>query len=128
MGNDRAFLGETFDMLRFFLHIAERNEEREVSVLMPGRLEHGVERPLHVFPDAVAPGLDHHATTDVARLRHVTGADDLLIPFGEVLRSTRADRGFWYVRFGHAEARYLNRRRTVDQPGFWPGRGTNLAI
>ncbi len=118
MRDDRAFLGETFDMLRFLLHIAQRNEEREIGVLMPGRLEHGVERALHVFPDAVAPGLDHHAAAHVARLRHVGRADDLLIPFGKILRSTRADRGFWYVGFGHGEARYLNRRGTVDQPRF----------
>jgi hypothetical protein len=118
MGNDRAFLGETFDVLSFLLHVAERNEERKISVLMPGRLEHGVERPLHVFPDAVAPGLDHHATTNVARLRHVARADDLLIPFRKIFRAARTDRGFWDVGLGHGEARYLNQRGTLDQRRF----------
>ena len=118
MGDDRAFLGETFDVLRFLLQVAERNEEREIGVLVPGRLEHGVERALHVFPDAVAPGLDHHAAAHVARLRHVGGADDLLIPFGKIFLAARADGGFWNVRLGHGEARYLNRRAKLTSRGF----------
>ncbi len=103
MGHDRAFLGEAFDVLRLFLHVAERNEEREIGVAMPGRLEHAVERPLHVFPDAVAPRFDHHAAAHLARLGQVARPDDLLIPFGKIFRASWADGGFWCVGLGHNE-------------------------
>ena len=101
MGDDRAFLGEALDMLGLFLHVAERDEEREIGITMSGRFEHGVERALHVFPDAVAPGLDHHAAAHVAWLGHVARADDLLIPLGEIFFASRIDRGFWNVGLGH---------------------------
>ncbi len=61
---------------------------------VPGRLEHRVELPLHVFPDAVAPGPDHHATAHVRGLGQLRRADDLLIPFGKVFFAPRRDRGF----------------------------------
>ena len=94
MGHHRALLGEAFDMLRFLLHVTQRNEQREIGVLMPGRFEHRVELPLHVFPDAVAPGLDDHAAAHVGLLRQIGGADDLLIPFGKIFLATRADRDY----------------------------------
>ena len=37
--DDRAFFGEAFDVLRFFREITQRNEKREIGVLMPGGLE-----------------------------------------------------------------------------------------
>ena len=101
MGDDGAFLGEAFDVLGFLLHVTERDEEREIGVAMPGRLEHGVERALHVFPDAVAPGFDDHAAAHVARLGEVAGADHLLIPLGEIFFAPRGDRGFGCVGLGH---------------------------
>src|SRR6476659_27968 len=120
MGDNRAFLGETFDMFRLLLHVTERNEEREISVLVPGRFEHAVEGVLHVFPDAIAPGLDHHAAADVARLGQVGRANHLLIPLGKILRATRTNRGFGLVGLGHGEARYLYRATGIDQRPF-PG-------
>ena len=57
---------------------------------MAGRLEHPVERALHVFPDAVAPRLDDHAAAHVGVLGEVGRADDLLIPFGKIFVATRA--------------------------------------
>src|SRR5262245_1250359 len=97
MGHDRAFFGEPFNVLGLLLHVTERNKEREISVAMTGRLEHAIKRPLHVFPDPVAPGLDHHATADLARFGEVTSPDDLLIPFGKILRAPRANGRFGSV-------------------------------
>ena len=119
MRDHRAFLGEAFDVLRLLLQVAQRNEEREIGVLVSGGLEHGVERALHVFPHAVAPRLDHHAAAHLGILRQIGGAHDLLIPFGKIFVAARGDGGFWVVGLGHNEARYLNRSAEVDQPRFW---------
>ena len=61
----RAFLGEALHVRRFLLEITQRNEERKIRVPMSGRLEHGIELALHVFPNAVAPRTDHHAAADI---------------------------------------------------------------
>ena len=53
--HDRALLGEAFDVLGFLLQEAHRDEQREVGVLVPGGLEHRVEPPLDVLPDARSP-------------------------------------------------------------------------
>ena len=119
MRHDGAFLGEAFDVLRFFREIAQRNEKREVGVLVPGRLEHGVELALHVFPDAVAPRLDHHAAAHVGRFGQLGRADDLLIPFGKIFLAPRGDRGlrlFWFVRPSEAET--CTRAKRNRQPAF----------
>ena len=89
--DDRAFLCEALDVSRFFFEITERNEERKIRVPVAGRLEHGIERALHGFPDAVAPGLDNHAAAHVGVFREIGGTDDLLIPLGEILRACRGD-------------------------------------
>src|SRR5262245_23130495 len=115
MSHDRAFLGEALDVFGLFLHVTERDKEREISIPMTGRLEHRVERPLHVFPESVAPRLDDHAASDIARFRHVASADDLLIPLRKVLVAARGDRGFWLIGFSHNDARYLNSSAEVDQ-------------
>ena len=91
MRDDRAFLGETLDVLGFLFEIAERDEEREVGVLVAGRLEHLVELRLHLFPDAVAPRLDDHAAAHVGIFRHVGGGDDRLVPLGEIDRARGRD-------------------------------------
>ena len=106
VGDDRAFLGEAFHVGRFLREIAERNEKREIGVPVPGRLEHRVELTLHIFPDAVAPGPNHHAAADVGGLRHLGGANDLLIPFGKIFIAPRRDGGFGGGSLiGHARKR-----------------------
>ena len=99
MRHDRAFLRETGDVLGFLFEIAERNEKREVGVLVAGRLEHLVELRLHQFPDAVAPRLDHHAAAHVGIFRHVGGGDDGLVPLGKIVRAARIDRGLERLQF-----------------------------
>ena len=93
MGDDRTFLGESLDMLRFFFEKAERDEERKVSVHMPGRLEHDIKLTLHVFPDPPAPRLDDHAAAHIGIFRQVGGFDDLLIPLGKIVGAGRGDGG-----------------------------------
>ena len=75
---------------RLLLQEAQRDEQREVGVLVPGGLEHRVEPPLDVLPDRVAPRLDHHAAADVGVLGQVGRLDDLLIPLGIVFGPRRA--------------------------------------
>src|SRR2546423_11954269 len=105
MGDDSAFLREALDVLGLLLHKAERNEERKIGVLVPGRLEHRVQCALHVFPDAVAPWFDHHAATHIRWLGQIAGANDLLIPFGEILFAPWCDGSSCWVGLGHFEAR-----------------------
>ena len=90
MRDDGALLGEAFHVLGLLREIAQRDEEREVRVLVPGRLERGIEEALHVLPDAVAPRLDDHAAAHIRRLGHLGGAHHLLVPLGEVFLAGRA--------------------------------------
>ena len=61
MRDDGAFLGEALDVLGLLFQKAQRDEQREIGVLMAGLLEHPIEHALHVFPEGIAPRLDHHA-------------------------------------------------------------------
>ncbi len=102
MGDDRALGGEALDVLGLLLEVGERDEEREVGVLVAGGLEASVELGLDVLPEGVAPGLDDHAAADRGVLRQVGGADDLLVPLRVVLGPGRGDGGF---RLGHVAGR-----------------------
>ncbi len=92
VGDDRAFLGKAFHVRRLLREIAQRNEKREVGVLVAGGLEHRVEMPLHIFPDAVAPRPDDHAAAHLRGLRQFRRADDLLIPLGKIFFAPWRDR------------------------------------
>ncbi len=91
--DDGAFLREALDVRRLLLQERQRDEQREVRVLMAGRLEHVVERALHVLPQGVAPRLDDHAAANGRVLGEVRGPDDLLIPLGVVLVASGRDGG-----------------------------------
>jgi hypothetical protein len=104
--DDGAFLGETLDVGRFLFEITQRNKKGKVSVAMPRRLEHGVELPLHVFPDAIAPWTNDHAAANLGGFRQLRGADDLLIPLREIIFTPRGNGGFgWGRLIGHARKR-----------------------
>ena len=62
--NDGAFLGESLYVLGLFFEETHRNKEWEIRVLVACVLEHLVQNSLHIFPNSVAPRLDHHATAD----------------------------------------------------------------
>ena len=72
-------------MLGLALEIGQRDEQREIDVVVALRLDAVVEQPLHPLPNAEAPGLDHHAAAHARFLGHVGGGDDLLVPGGKIL-------------------------------------------
>ena len=71
MRDDRHFLGETLDMFGFLLEIGQRDEQREIAVLVPRRLDPVVEKTLDPLPHAIAPGPDDHAAAHARFLGHV---------------------------------------------------------
>ena len=85
MRDDGAFLGEALDVFRLLLEIRQRDEEREVGVLVAGLLEHPIEDRLHPLPHRVAERLDDHASADRRLLGEIGRLDDLLIPLRVVL-------------------------------------------
>ena len=109
MRDDRAFLGEALDVLGLLLQVAQRNEQREVGVLVAGGLEHPVEQPLHVLPERVAPRLDDHAAADVGVLGEIGRPDDLLIPLGKILLARWRDG----VLLGHGKRAKIQHERSA---------------
>ena len=93
-----ALFREALDVRGLLLHERQRDEQREVGVLVPGGLEHVIERALHVLPERVAPRADDHAAAHRRCLREVGARDDLLVPLGVILRPGRRDR---CLRFAH---------------------------
>ncbi len=100
MRDDGAFLGESLDVLGFLFQETHRDEQGEVRVLMPRLLETAIQLLLHVLPDGVAPGLDHHAAADRRDLGHVGGPDDLLVPFGIIFTARGSDGGLGFLAHG----------------------------
>ena len=108
MRNNGAFLGEAFDVLGFLGEVTQRNEKREVGVLVAGGLEHRVELTLHVFPNTVAPRANDHAAAHIGRLGQLRCADDLLIPLRKILVATRCDRGLrCFCLVGHRKPKHV---------------------
>ena len=85
MRDHRHFLGKAFDMLGLTLEIGERDEDREIGIFMPRRLDPVVEQALHALPDAEAPRADHHAAAHARFLGHFGGTDDILVPGREIV-------------------------------------------
>ena len=84
-GDHGEFRGEAFDVFRFLLEEALRDEEGQVDVLVAGGFETLVKFALEDFPDGVAVGLDHHAALDdFGRFGHVALDYNVLIPGGKV--------------------------------------------
>src|SRR5579863_9681723 len=61
MRDDRDLRREAFDMLRFLLKKAFRDEKREVGVARAGLLDAPIELVAQQFPDAEAIGTKDHA-------------------------------------------------------------------
>ena len=87
-----AFLGKAFDVLGFLCEITQRNEQREISVAVTSGANHRVELALHVFPDAVAPRTNDHASAYVGSLSQFSCANHLLIPLRKIYGTARRDR------------------------------------
>ena len=60
VGDDGELGGEALDVLGLASQVALGDEEREVGVLVAGRLDPAVELALEQLPDAVAVGADDH--------------------------------------------------------------------
>ena len=86
------FLGKPLDVLSFLLKKAHGDEQGEISILVPCRLEHVIQRPLHILPQSITPRLDHHTASDRTVFGQVRGADHLLVPFRVVLSTGGTDR------------------------------------
>ena len=108
MGNHGHFFCEAFDMLGFFLEIAQRDEQRKITIVVTGFLETAVEIALHQLPCAIAPRLDDHTTAHAGHLGHIGGAHDLLIPLGVIFspRGTDGVSGGLCFRAGFGLRRY----------------------
>ena len=92
MVRDHSTLGgKSFRVVRFFFEIGKGNQQREVRVLVPSGLEASVELLLNQFPYAIAPRLDHHASTGFRILCKIRAADDLLVPFGKIFLACGSD-------------------------------------
>ena len=100
MRDDGALLRKAFDVRGLFLQKRQRDEQREVRVLMPRGLDHVVERALHVLPERVAPRADDHAAAHGRALGEIGAGDHLLVPLGVVFGASRLNRG-WRDGFLH---------------------------
>src|SRR5437870_2244293 len=85
----REFGREPLDVFLLALQQPERDEQREVQVLMPRLLEPDVESIADGLPQRVAVRLDHHRPADERVLRQVRLPNDLLVPRGEIVRERR---------------------------------------
>jgi hypothetical protein len=76
---------EPLDQLALALEHACRDEEREVDVLVTGRLDALVEGALDRLPERVTVRLDHHRAADRRVLGQSGAANHLAVPAGEIL-------------------------------------------
>ena len=76
---------KAFHVLGLLLDEAFGNQQREVGVDVAGLLEHAVQLGLHVLPDGVAVGTDHHAALHRRMVGQFPGGDHVQVPLGIVL-------------------------------------------
>ena len=84
MGDDRHLLGEALDMGRLFLDQVERDEDREIAVLMAGLADALIEALLDLLPDAKGPRSQNVTATDLPVLDHLGLCDHFAVPRREV--------------------------------------------
>ena len=89
MGHDGAFLGKALYVLGFTAQERFGDEKREISVLMPGGLEHIVQLTLHLFPDGIAVRLDYHTPSYCRLLCKISLCYQLVIPLRIIIRTLR---------------------------------------
>jgi len=82
VGDDRAFLGEAFHVIRFTRQERLRDEDGEVGVRVTGVLEHAVQTRLHVLPKGVPIRADDHATANRGIVSQLGRLDDVQVPLG----------------------------------------------
>ena len=85
MGDHGAFLCKAFYVLGFLAQERFWNEERKICIAVTGILEHLVKRVLHLLPDGITIGLDHHAAPDCGILRQVGFDYQVIVPLRVVV-------------------------------------------
>ena len=81
VGYYSTFLGKSFNVLCLFRKEAFGNQQREVSILYAGLLEHAIEHLLHPFPDSISIGLYNHTAPNIGLFSEVSFDNELVIPF-----------------------------------------------
>src|SRR5690606_40711172 len=64
MSDHRAFLRKPFSIFFLRFEHAFRDENREIRILMTGFLKHPVKFTLHLLPNSITVGLDHHTASN----------------------------------------------------------------
>ena len=82
MGDYRALLRKTFDVLRLAAEERFRNEKREIGIDVPRLLEHPVKLLLHLLPDCISVGLDHHTSPNGGLFRQIRFHYEVVVPAG----------------------------------------------
>ena len=75
---------EALDVLGLFGDEGERDEEREVTIVVTGFLDAAIEVLLDLFPHPITPGLDDHGAADGGGFGHVRLAHHGLVPVREI--------------------------------------------
>ena len=94
VGDHRQLGAETLNVLGLAPEVALGDEQREVGVLRPRRLDAGVDLGLHALPDGVAVRPDDDRAPDRAALGQFRLGQDVLVPLGEIVRLGGEDVGF----------------------------------
>ena len=111
MRDHRALGSEALGVFRLLFQIGQRDEQREIGVLVARRFEAPVKLLLDELPDAISPWFDDHAAARFRVLRHVGGLDDLLVPLGEILGAGGADGGLFCEHDGCTDKNHGGEKR-----------------
>ena len=101
---------KALDVLRLLLQIRLGYQQREVHVLVPGTLEHVVERTLDVLPECKAIRTDDHAAAHRRIVGELCAAHDVDVPAVEIVGLPR-----YRLRIG--APRLSHRRPSVRKRG-----------
>ena len=86
MGHDGELGAEPLDVLCLSLEVRLGDEQWEVGVLRPRRLDASVDLRLDPLPDRIAVGPDDHGPSDRTVLGELRLGEDVLVPARKVLR------------------------------------------
>src|SRR5688572_5875560 len=85
MSHHRQLRCKAFNVFRFLLQKAHRDEEGEVSVLVSGGLETPIEIITDGFPEFIAIGLDDHAAAHWRVIREISLQYNVVVPLRKIL-------------------------------------------
>src|SRR5690606_25641543 len=111
MSDNRTLFGKSGNMGCLFLQKAQRNEEWKISVFVAECFDPAIKNRLNIFPDAVAPRLDYHTTTNGRILRKICSFHHLLIPLRKICLARRLNRGHF---LGHLNSHTPKTQKLKD--------------